>query len=136
MSLLTEKKKTNFDDEKLSKAGLKAFFEIAKLWKLSTEEQLLLLGMRESERSTLFNWKREPKKLPKDTLERISYILGIYKSLQILFPDEELADSWIKKSNSAELFQGQSALDIMKRGSVSDLFIVRQYLDAQRGGWC
>ncbi len=135
MNLLKEKNKSNFSDEQLSKAGLKAFFNIAKVWGLSSEEQLLLLGMRESERATLFNWKKQPKKVSKDTLERLSYILGIYKSLQILFPDKELADSWVKKPNKAELFQGKSALDIMKRGAVSDLLFIRQYLDAQRGGW-
>ncbi|MXW47997.1 MAG: DUF2384 domain-containing protein, partial [Gammaproteobacteria bacterium] len=71
----------------------------------------------------------------RDTLERISYILGIYKYLQILLPDQKLADEWVKRPNSAPLFDGRSALDLMMSGRVADLFIVRQYLDAERGGW-
>ena len=93
-----------------------------------------LLGV--TARSTYFKWKKYAQgHLPKDTLERISYVLGIYKALQILLPDGKAADAWIKKPNSAPLFRGKSALDRMLSGQVSDLFVVRQYLDAQRGGW-
>ena len=71
--------------------------------------------------------------LSRDVLERISYVLGIYKALQILFPDPARADAWVKRPNAAPLFAGQRALDRLLSGNVSDLFVVRQYLDAQRG---
>ena len=84
---------------------------------------------------TFFKWKRNPATvLPKDTLERISYILGIYKALQILLPDETAAHEWVKRPNSAAPFGGRSALERMSSGQVADLYVVRQYLDAQRGG--
>ena len=87
-------------------------------------------------RSTYFKWKKDANTvLPKDTLERISYILGIYKALQILLPDEKAADEWVRRPNAAPLFYGQSALDRMLSGQVVDLFVVRQYLDAQLTGW-
>jgi hypothetical protein len=38
------------------------------------------------------------------------------------------------QANTAPLFAGKSALDRMLGGQVADLFVVRQYLDAQRGG--
>ena len=44
------------------------------------------------------------------------------------------ADEWLRKPNSAPLFGGHSALDRMLGGQVADLYVVRQYLDAQRGG--
>ena len=69
-----------------------------------------------------------------DTLERVSYLLGIFKALHILLPDEDAADAWVKKANTAPIFAGKSALDRMLSGHVSDLYVVRQYLDAQRGG--
>ena len=95
---------------------------------------MVLLG--QTARSTYFKWKKNPNTvLPKDTLERISYILGIYKALQLLLPDEQAADDWVKRPNAAPLFTGRSALDRMLSGQVADLFVVRQYLDAQRGGW-
>jgi hypothetical protein len=68
-----------------------------------------------------------------DTLERLSYLLGIYKALQILLPDPQAADEWVRKSNSAPPFGGDSALERMLSGQVADLYVVRQYLDAQRG---
>ena len=125
---------TRFDRKVLSAPALRSFFRIADLWDLSVEEQMILLGL--TARSTFFNWKKCPHTvLPKDTLERISYILGIYKALQILLPDERAAGKWVKCPNAAPLFGGQSALDRMLSGQVADLFVVRQYLDAQRAGW-
>jgi hypothetical protein len=73
--------------------------------------------------------------LSRDTLERLSYIFGIYSALQLLLPRPEAADAWIRKANTAPLFGGGSALARMLSGQVADLYIVRQYLDAQRGGW-
>jgi len=113
-------------------AGLRAFTRIAELWHLSIADQLALLGI--TSRSTYFKWRKEPQpKLPRDTLERLSYLLGIYKALQLLIPDTHAADEWIRRPNDAPLFGGRSALDRMLSGNVADLFIVRQYLDAQRG---
>ena len=119
----------------LSAAGLRAFFNIARDWGLNTDEQMVLLGA--PGRSTFFKWKSAPETadLKRDTLERLSYLLGIYKALQILLPDASAADAWVKKPNSAPLFGGKRALDRMLGGNVADLIAVRQYLDARRGGW-
>lgn len=119
----------------MSAAGLRAFFNIAQAWKLTTDEQMVLLGA--PGRSTFFKWKSSPQtaELKRDTLERLSYILGIYKALQILLPDAAAADAWVKRPNTAPLFGGNSALDRMLGGNVGDLLAVRQYLDARRGGW-
>ena len=122
------------DRKGLSGPALRTFLRIADLWELTVDEQMTLLGV--TARSTFFKWKKDPNTtLPKDTLERISYILGIYKALEILLPDEKAADEWVRRPNTAALFGGQSALDRMLSGQVADLFVVRQYLDAQRGGW-
>lgn len=122
------------DRKRLSGPALRTFFRIAAQWGLSVDEQMTLLGV--TARSTFFKWKKDPNAtLPKDTLERISYVLGVYKALQILLPNESAADAWVKLPNEAPLFAGKSALDRMLSGQVADLFVVRQYLDAQRGGW-
>ncbi|HUD60329.1 MAG TPA: MbcA/ParS/Xre antitoxin family protein [Acetobacteraceae bacterium] len=122
------------DRKVLSPPALRSFFRIAELWKLSVAEQMTLLGI--TARSTFFQWKKHTSvELPKDTLERISYLLGIYKALQILLPDAQAADAWVRQPNHAPLFGGQSALQRMLSGQVADLFVVRRYLDAQRGGW-
>ena len=115
----------------MSAPALRTYFNITNAWKLSTQQRMTLLGL--SARSTFFKWKADPDsvKLSMDTLERISYVLGIYKALQILLPDKTAANEWIHRPNSAEIFGGSSALDRMLSGQVGDLLVVRQYLDAQ-----
>ena len=123
------------DSTRVSAAASNTFENIVSAWELSQTEAMTLLGYDEKTRSTYFKWKRAPEsvKLPKEKLERLSYIFGIYKALQVLLPNTHSADAWIKKPNSAPLFNGQSALSRMLSGHVADLYVVRQYLDAQRG---
>lgn len=118
------------DRKGLTGPALRTFFRIADAWHLNEQEQMQLLGL--DSRSTLQNWKRGAvAAISRDALERISYVLGIYKGLQILLP--QTADEWIRKSNSAGPFGGRSALDRMVSGNVADLYLVRQYVDGERG---
>lgn len=118
------------DRKSLTGPALRTFFRIADAWRLTEGEQMQILGL--DSRSTLQNWKRGTvSSISKDALERISYILGIYKGLHILLP--KTADEWVRKPNKARLFGGRSALDRMVSGNVADLFVVRQYVDSQRG---
>jgi hypothetical protein len=120
--------------QQMAAAGLRAFAAIAQAWDLNVDEQLALLG--QPPRSTYFAWRKHPEKaaLPRDTLERLSNILGIYKSLQILLPEAAAADAWVRRPNRATPFAGRSALQRMLAGNVSDLNLVRRYLDGVRGG--
>ncbi len=116
----------------LAGPGLRAFFNIAEKWKLTTAEARCLLGA--PGRATFARWKRDQMgPVPADVLERISYILGIYKALHLLFADRAQADGWVRRPNAALMFGGRSALERMLAGDVADLHAVRQYLDAQRG---
>ena len=118
--------------EALTGPGLRAFFNIAAAWNLSDLEQMRLLGLES--RSTLQTWRcGEVNAISRDTLERISYVLGIYKALTVLLPEQAAADGWVRKPNVAPLFSGRSALERMSAGNVSDLVAVRQFLDAQLG---
>ena len=113
-------------------AGLRTFFRLAEAWQLGVAEQTALLGVA---RTTLYQWKQgKVGPLDRHQLERLSHLFGIYSALHILFPVADRADEWIRKPNTAPLFAGKSALDRMLGGQVADLFVVRQYLDAQRGG--
>jgi uncharacterized protein (DUF2384 family) len=114
-------------------AGLRGFFQIAEYWRLTNEQQIKLLNVPES---TFYSWKKnqEHSRVSKDTLERISYILGIYKNLQVLLSDKDSAREWVSKPNKAPLFAGRSAIERMIGGNISDLYEVRRYLDAQVRG--
>lgn len=109
---------------------LQAFFRMAERWSLSTDQQITLLGS--PPRSTFFKWKKEGGAVPPDTVERLSHLLSIWKALQILFTSDQASDAWIRTPN--DFFNGDSALDVMLGGKVIDIYTVRRYLDAQRGG--
>lgn len=125
------------DPEHLGGPALRGFFAITARWGLKTAEARRLLG--DPPESTFFKWKKDSAdphwhgSVNRDVLERISYVLGIFKALQILFPDPTRADAWLRKANSAAPFGGGSALQRMLSGNVADLYVVRGYLDAQRG---
>ena len=115
-------------------AGLRAFYRIVEKWRLSNEEAMVLLG--QPTRATYFNWKRgDVSKATRslDLASRLSYVIGIFKSLEIIYQEPELADRWVAAPNLA--FGGQSALDRMMGGQMTDLAAVRDYLDSVRGGW-
>jgi hypothetical protein len=124
------------ESEKIGRAALTVYFSISKKWSLTPEQQIRILG--DIPRSTFYNWKnkvgnKENLILARDTLERISYVMGIFKALNILLPSEASANEWIHRENSAPLFNNQSALDKMLAGNVADLADIRRFLDAYRG---
>jgi hypothetical protein len=119
------------DQDRRDEVAMAAFFRLAGLWSLTMEEARVLLGR--PSRARLYNWKAgRVRGLPHDTVQRISYLLGIHKALQILYSDPTLADTWIRRANTA--FGGQSALERMLAGDVVDLAAVRAHVDAARGG--
>ena len=124
---------TQHDARRVASAALQAFFNLSTHWKLSVAEERTLLGSPPE--STFYKWKAEKTtaRMSRDALERISYLLGIYKDLNILLPSPRAADEWVRKPNTAPGFNEQSALDRMLAGSIVDLADVRRYLDAQRG---
>ena len=128
MATASQAKAPNRKD--LTGPALRTFFRIADAWGLKEQEQMRLLGL--DSRSTLQSWKRGAvAAIPKDALERISYVMGIYKGLKVLLPKS--ANDWVRKPNRSPVFAGRSALERMASGNVADLYVVRQYIDAQRG---
>jgi len=113
-------------------AALRGFFSIMSAWAVGAEDARILLGSP-AER-TYYAWRAgHAVRVPADTLRRIGYIAGIYKALQIVYSDPALADGWVKRPNLA--FGGQTPLERMRAGDVTDLAAVRTYLDAARAPW-
>lgn len=113
-------------------AGVRSFFRLAEEWQLSEAEQIILLGLPPD--FELDRWRHgDIISANGETLERISYLLGIYKAIHTLLPIPDQANRWMRAPNSAPMFGGRSALDRILRGSIADLRSVRAYLDAQLG---
>ena len=125
-------KKVDLSSPEAGRAAMRTFFNLAQAWGLKAAEQQKLLGVSHS---AFYEWKAgRAGALDAHVLERLSHLFAIYAALHILFPLDEHANAWIRKPNTAPLFGGRSALDRMLGGQVGDLMVVRQYLDAQRGG--
>ena len=117
--------------ERLSQSGVDGLFAIAHKWRLPQEKVGELLGG--VPRSTLYKLRTAAGTLRQDELTRISYIVGIYKALHILLP-EEWADRWMTQPNDNILFGGQTPIDFVIRHGIPGLQQVRSLLDAARGG--
>jgi len=119
-------------------AGLRTFTRIAGRWKLPATDAMALLGVES--RSTYYELlkrargSRELKGLSKDQLDRLSYVLGIYEAIRVLFPhSEETRDGWVSRANAAPMFGGRSPLETM-RSSMIGLYQTLAHLAAARGG--
>ena len=118
--------------ERLSAPGLKAFFNIMARWKVRDEDARALLGGVTN--GPFYEMKRNPDRvLDADRLTRVSYMIGVYKALQILHAPP-LADEWVRLPNSNPIFAGQTPLAYMVRGGLPAMQTVRRLLDARRAG--
>jgi hypothetical protein len=119
--------------ERLSPAALKAFFNITEHWKVRDEDARGLLGGVTN--GPYYEMKKQPagRVLDADKLLRISYLVGIFKALNILH-GSALADEWVQLPNTNRIFGGSAPLAYMLRGGVTAMQTVRRLLDARRGG--
>lgn len=118
--------------ERLSESALRAFFNMMERWGVRDEDARALLGGVSN--GPFYEMKRDPARvLDTDRLLRISYLVGIFKALNILY-SEALADAWVRRPNSNHLFDGGTPLAYMTRGGLPALQAVRRLLDARRAG--
>lgn len=110
-------------------SALRAVINVLDIWNITKQDRLVLLGC---DQKTYDDWvgTTELSECSPDTLERLSYILGIWSALAILFPDHTVADSWIHRPNSDPEFSGQTPFSVMKQHQTEGLSRVRRCLDA------
>jgi len=112
-------------------AMFRATVRLFEKWKVTDEQASVLLDMPVR---TYRRWKAgEQGRIDRDGKARLSNLMGIHKALRYLFSEPERTYRWVGAENDA--FGGQSALEVMLGGELTDLMRVRRYLDAERGGW-
>jgi hypothetical protein len=113
-------------------AMLRATVTLFGLWELTDKQAATLLGAKVR---SYARWKTSGKtgSWSRDLKARLSNLMGVHKALRIIFRDRQRGYAWIRAANSA--FGGESALDVMLGGELTDLMRVRRYLDNERGGW-
>lgn len=119
--------------ERLSPSALKAFFSIVERWKLRDEDARQLLGGVTNGPYYAMKKNPEGRVLDADKLLRISYLVGIFKALNILH-GQPLADEWVRLPNTNRIFVGSTPLAYMMKGGAPAMQTVRRLLDARRGG--
>ena len=103
------------------------------LWGLNPQEQTALLGLAGGSRMTLARYRKgEPLADNRDLLDRAANLLGIHRSLRILFPkNRSLAYKWPTTPNRA--FEGRTPVEVIRQDGFLGLLIVKRYLDFERG---
>ena len=101
-------------------------------WNLTGQEAADLLDV------PLATWNRMKAgtfkgKLDRDKVMRASLIIGIFKGLRLLF-NGPLTFGWPKTKNTGSLFGGNEPLALMIDGGIPAMVLVRQHIDALRGG--
>lgn len=119
--------------KRLSPSALKAFFNIVELWHVRDEEARRLLGGVSNGPYYEMKKTAEGRVLDADKLLRISYLIGIFKALNILH-SKALADDWVRLPNTNRIFSGTTPLAYMTKGGVPAMQTVRRLLDARREG--
>jgi hypothetical protein len=118
--------------ERLSPAAIKAFLNIMAKWGVRDEDARALLGGISN--GQFYEMKKNPERtLDVDTLTRISYLIGIFKALNIMH-SKKLADAWLQRTNANRIFGGQTPLAYMIKGGLPAMQTVRRLADARRGG--
>lgn len=109
--------------------ALRTVLNILDAWDVTPRDRMAILGC---DQDMYDRWIKthELGETHEDTLERLSYVLGIWKALQILFPDQAAANTWIHRSNNSPVFNGKTPLSIMVKGRIEDLSLVRIFLDS------
>jgi len=103
------------------------------LWKISTADQLDLLGLSRTSRAQISKY-RSGGAVPssRDMLDRIGWLLSIHKSLRLLYPrNENIRYTWVKRRN--RVLDDQRPLDIMTYQGLIGIARVARYLDFLRG---
>ncbi len=111
----------------------KSLAKLFDLWHLGSADRLALLGLNESNRSALQRYaKGEPLASSRDLMDRAGHLLGIHKSLRLLYPaNPEIVSGWMSSPN--EKFGRLTPVEVARKWGLPGLVMVRGTLDRMRG---
>jgi len=106
--------------------------KLLELWQLPTDAQASVLGLSPESRTALSRYRKgSPLADNRDLLDRAGHLLGIHKSLRIIFPhDADLAYRWMTQPNRRF---GARPVDVVVEHGFEGLLAIRRYLDFERG---
>lgn len=85
-----------YSETEILKTAGEAFWNLASHYRLTQAEAGMLLGISEKNRGRLGELE-DAKEIPPESLMRVSQLLGIHKSLRIIYPENrEIVYGWMK----------------------------------------
>ncbi len=120
------------EQQRLSSSALKGFFNLVAKWRVRDEDARELLGGMSS--NAVYALEKLPNQLLEiDQIIRVSFLVGIYKALHLLYGDK-LADEWVTLPNINTVFAGSTPLQYMLGNGLTGIETVRNLLDARLDG--
>lgn len=105
---------------------------LLKTWHLSRADAIPLLGLEETDRSYAEDLLSGRAALQgRDLKYRIACLFRIRKTLAALFRDEKVENEWLRERHHT--LDGQKPMDIMLEGSMENLLLVKEYVEAAAG---
>ncbi|RUR12958.1 hypothetical protein [Legionella sp. km772] len=105
--------------------------QLFKLWELTVDEQCNLLGGISPQQLNKFQ-KATARISGRDTIERVGNLLGIHKSLRILYPyNKAVVYKWIKARNKK--LHNLTPLEVMLSEGYIGIAQIRKLTDYMRG---
>ena len=101
-------------------------------WELGTWQATVLLGLDSGDEAyaAAVLTGRLPLK-GRDAMDRIAHLYQIRKTLSALFRDVAVENEWLRELHT--LLNERSPMDLMLEGSMENLLLVREYVDAAAG---
>lgn len=110
-------------------AAKAAVVRLARIWGLDADDASALTGTAPDEWDM---WLIGGGTQPSDAqLDRIGQLLAIYADLHAMH-GRELADQWVSRPNSNNLFGGRTPVEVMVEGGTPAIEAVRGLLDQRR----
>ena len=119
--------------KRLTGSSLIMLFNMMKVWKVRDKNARLLLGGVAN--GPFYEMQKHPKGkvLSVDRMFRVSYLLGIFRAINVLH-GQELADKWVQLPNQNPTFASKTPLQYMIDGGLPAMLNVRRLLDGRRVG--
>lgn len=101
-------------------------------WRLSRDDAVLLLGFDQKDNGFVQAVLAGAADLhDRDARDRIAHLFYIRQTLSSLFRDLDVENDWLREPHT--LLDNQEPLKLLLGGSMEDLLLVKEYVDAAAG---
>ena len=106
--------------------------KILETWRLDKADAVPLLGLEPSEQGYAADVLAGRTALRgRDSKDRLAYLIQMRMTLSAWFRDEKVENEWLREPH--EPLDGKVPMDLLLEGSMENLLLVKEYLEAETG---